>query len=69
MLYTFTFPMYYGRGIRYAVMAEARIGKSVALTLKAGTTDYFDRNHVSEGLQQGNRSALTDVEGQMRIKF
>jgi hypothetical protein len=69
MLYTFTFPMYYGRGIRYAVMAEAKIGKNVAVTMKAGTTDYFDRNHVSEGLQQVNRSALTDVEGQVRIKF
>lgn len=69
MLYTFSFPMFYGEGIRYAMSAEARFGKSFIFTLKAGTTDYFDRDHVSDGLQQVDRSALTDIECQLRIKF
>lgn len=69
MLYTFSFPSFYGEGIRYALSARADVAKGLLLIAKVGTTDYFDRPVISSGLQQIGRSSKTDVELQLRWKF
>jgi hypothetical protein len=69
MLYSFNFPVFYGEGIRYWVMAQAHIMSSFVLTVKVGTTNYFDRSVIGSGYQQVNHSAMTDLEIQGRIKF
>lgn len=69
LLYSFSFPAYFGRGIRYAVFARADIGRRLMLIAKCGTTDYFDRDHISSGLQQIDRSSMTDLELQLRWKI
>ena len=68
-LYSFSFPSYYGRGIRYAVFARADISKALMVIAKVGTTDYFDRNHISTGQQMIAASSQTDMELQLRWKF
>ena len=68
-LYSFSFPAYYGRGIRYAVFARADISKALMVIVKVGTTDYFDRNHISTGQQMIAASSQTDMELQLRWKF
>ena len=37
--------------------------------LKVATTDYFDRDHISSGLQQIDASSQTDIEMQLRIRL
>lgn len=37
--------------------------------MKLGTTDYFDRNHISSGYQRIDRSSQTDLDLQLRWKF
>ncbi|WP_288317355.1 helix-hairpin-helix domain-containing protein [Xylanibacter caecicola] len=69
MLYSVYFPAFYGRGIRYALFANADISRSLTVSAKLGTTDYFDRDHIGSGMQQTDRSSVTDVEVQARIKF
>jgi hypothetical protein len=69
ILYNFSFPSFYGEGIRYALCLSASPLPSLMLVAKAGTTDYFDRNHISSGLQQIDRSAMTDLEIQVRWRF
>lgn len=69
MLYSFNFPVFYGEGIRYWVMAQAHIMSSFVLTVKVGTTNYFDRSVIGTGYQQVNHSAMTDLEIQGRVKF
>ncbi|WP_092109406.1 helix-hairpin-helix domain-containing protein [Prevotella sp. KH2C16] len=69
LLYNYSFPVFYGEGIRYMLDAEARISKHVDLTAKVGTTDYFDRDHISSGYQQIDGSAMTDLELQLCFKF
>ncbi|PTL33799.1 DNA-binding protein [Prevotella sp. oral taxon 376] len=69
LLYNYSFPVFYGEGIRYMFDAEARIGKHVDLIAKVGTTDYFDRDHISSGYQQIDGSAMTDLEVQLRFRF
>ena len=69
LLYQMSFGSYYGEGIRYALVARSEIGKHLLLIMKLGTTDYFDRNHISSGLQEISRSSQTDLEIQVKWKF
>lgn len=69
LLYQLSFPSFSGRGIRYTMMARTPINKNLLVILKAGTTDYFDRNHISSSYQLVNKSAITDMEVQVKWKF
>lgn len=49
-LYNFSFPSFFGEGIRGALFLRADISKNLVLIGKAGTTKYFDRNsHTALG--------------------
>jgi DNA uptake protein ComE-like DNA-binding protein len=63
----FSYPMYYGHGLRYALMAFANIGSHLKASAKLGVTDYFDRSTIGSGLQQINRSAMTDLTLQLQV--
>lgn len=69
LLYTFGFPSYYGQGLHYAVSVRADLSRHVQAAVRAGTTNYMDRDHISSGLQQIDRSSQTDVEMQLRLRF
>lgn len=64
--YDYTFPMYYGHGLRYMLSAQADIGKSLSVAAKIAVTDYFDRAVIGSGLQQIDRSSMTDLLLQLR---
>ena len=49
--------------------ARADISKALMVIAKVGTTDYFDRNHISTGQQMIDASSQTDMELQLRWKF
>ncbi len=68
-LYSISFPEYHGIGIRYSVFARAAVGSHITLTASLGTTNYFNRNPISSGYQQINRSSKTDLLLQLRWKF
>ena len=67
-LYDFSFPMYYGHGLRYALMARIDY-RRLMFTAKLGVTDYFDRSVISSGLQQIDGSSQADLLLQLRYKF
>lgn len=67
--YDFSFPAYCGHGIRYALMAQADIGRHLALAAKLGVTNYFDRTTIGTGLQQIDRSSQADLLVQIGYKF
>ena len=66
--YDFSFPMYYGHGLRHALMARADLGRFL-VAAKIGTTNYFDRAVISSGLQQVSRSSMTDLLLQFLYRF
>ena len=68
-LYTFSFPMFYGEGMRAWLLARAGLGKRCEVLAKAGWTKYFDRAAISSGLQLVNHSGIADVDLQLRWKF
>lgn len=65
----FSFPMYYGHGIRYSLLAQATFGRRLSISAKAATTDYFDRTTIGTGLQSINHSAVTDILLQATVKL
>lgn len=69
MTYNFSFPSFYGEGIRYALLLSSDIIKNVRLTAKAATTNYFDRNTIGTALQQIDQSSMTDIQLQLRWLF
>ena len=69
LLYSFSFPAFYGKGLRYSLFARADFNRHLMLIMKCGSTKYFDRDHISSGLQQINASSMTDLELQIRWKF
>lgn len=69
VLYNFSSLMLYGKGIRYACMARADLGKHLMLIAKMGVTNYFDRSKISSSYQEVNGSSMTDLDIQIRWKF
>ena len=68
-LYTLSLPCFYGEGIHYMLLVSCGVGKHLNMSAKVYTTNYFDRNHISSGLQQVNQSSITDIELQARITW
>lgn len=69
MLYDFSFPMFYGHGMRFSLCLQTSVIKNLTLTAKTGTTKYFDRDHISSSYQEIDSSAMTDIEMQLKWKF
>lgn len=68
-LYTLSFPMLYGHGIRGSLVCRADISSSLMIIGKIGTTHYFDRDKIGSGLQEIDSSTVTDIDLQLRWKF
>jgi hypothetical protein len=61
--------MLYGKGIRYAFMTRADIGKHWMMMAKVGVTNYFDRSKISSGQQEIDGSSMADIDVQIRYKY
>ena len=69
MPHTFSFPAYYGHGIRYSLVATWSPSPTLQFNAKAGITDYFDRSTISSGQQQINASSACDIEMGLRWRW
>ncbi|MBR1547909.1 MAG: helix-hairpin-helix domain-containing protein [Prevotella sp.] len=65
----FSFPMFYGHGMRYSLMAHAKVGRHLTATAKGAVTNYFDRSTISSGMQQVDHSSMADLLLQIRWVF
>ena len=68
-LYSFSFPVFYGEGIRYGLFCRADFGRKWMFIMRLSTSNYFDRSSISSGLQQIDQSHATDLDLQLRWKF
>lgn len=69
MPHTFSYPAYFGHGIRYSLVAVWAPIHSLQITAKAAVTDYFDRSTISSGQQQINASSACDIEMGLRWRW
>ena len=65
----FSFPTYYGEGLRLGLRLQADVSSHLRAALRVGYTNYFDRPTIGTGLQQVSHSHLTDIDLQLRWKF
>ncbi len=68
-LYQFSFPSFYGEGLRWALSVRADVGSRTMMMAKLGSTRYFDRDSMGSGLQQVMGRSMTDLEVQLRLKL
>ena len=67
--YQFSFPMLYGEGLRYWLLARAKPIDQLTLTAKLGVTNYFDRATIGTDKQLIDHSSMTDLDLQVTYKF
>lgn len=67
--YSFSFPAFYGEGIRYGLILRSQPCRQFVIMAKLGTTDYFDHDHISSSHQMIPHSAKTDLELQVTMKL
>ena len=68
-LYSFSFPVFFGKGMHYSLFARADLSRHLMCILRSSTSHYFDRDHISSGLQQVNSSTLSGLDIQLRWRF
>ena len=69
VLYAFSFMTMYGQGIRMALNARWDVTRWLMLMLKCGSTGYFDREEIGEGLQRIEGRWKNDLSFLLRCKF
>jgi len=69
VLYAFTIPFYYGRGIRTYLNAKWEISRHLDLWLKYALSWYPDRESISSGLNEIPGHRKSDLRVQLRVRF
>jgi hypothetical protein len=69
ILYTFNFPTYYGKGLRYYAVIKWKIISPLTFYLKCASTHYFDKDVISSGLEEIEGREKTDIYCLIRYNF
>lgn len=69
VLYSFTVPAYYGRGMRWYINGSYDITPKLTAWFRIAQTYYNDRELISSGLNEIQGRSRTDVRFQLRYQF
>ena len=69
VLYAFSIPSFFDRGIRTYLNVRWDIGRHVDLWFKYALTCYRDREAISSGLNEIDGNKKSDLKVQLRLKF
>lgn len=69
LLYTFSIPAYYGKGIRTYLNLQYRISPKIDFWFKIANTGYTDRDVISSGYNEIAGSRRTELKFQLRVKI
>ena len=69
VLYGYSMPSYYGKGVRACALARYSPGRHFAFCIKAGLTRYSDRNVISSGLDQVDANWKLDLNAQLHVRI
>ena len=69
ILYAFSFPSYYGEGFRIYSVIKWKFSSSLTFYCKLASTQYFDRETISSGLEEIQGKNKTDIFGLIRYIF
>ncbi len=69
VLYSFSVPAMYGRGIRSYILVKYVFSRTVSCWLRFARTQYTDRQVNGSGLNEIDGSAKSEVRVQLRLRF
>ena len=69
VLYAFSFPAYFNRGVRHYLMAQYNVNRHLDLWVRWSRTDYTNVSTVSSGLDQIDAPHKSEIKLQMRWRF
>ena len=69
LLYTFSIPSYYGKGIRTYLNLQYQISQKIDLWFKIANTSWNDRTTISSGYNEINGNNRTELKLQLRLKI
>ncbi len=69
LLYTFSYGMFYGKGVHGAFNIRYALGSHWLFIAKLSSTKYNDRKKISSGLNEINHSSITDLQLQVKLKI
>lgn len=69
VLYAFSMPSFYYKGMRLAINARYELNKHIIIQAKYGTTHYLNREKISSALEEIDGSTKSDLYLQLRLKF
>ncbi|UBM60668.1 helix-hairpin-helix domain-containing protein [Marinilongibacter aquaticus] len=69
VLYSISFPAYYGHGIRLYLVHKIPIGRKLDFWLKIARTQLFDADKISSGLNEIDQPHKTDLKLQLRYRI
>lgn len=69
VLYAFSIPPYYGKGIRSYLMVHSAVSNHIDLWLRLARTTLTEANIIGSGLNAIAGGQKTDVKVQLRVKF
>lgn len=69
VLYSFSIPAYYGKGMRQYILLQYNISKNLTAWVRYARTQYKDKDIIGSGLEEISGNKKTDVKVQLRYKF
>ena len=69
LLYAFSLPACYGKGIRWAATVRADLWKNLSVSVKVAGTNYTGRETVGSGPEEIQGAVKTDIYALLRWKF
>ena len=69
LLYLFSIPSYFYKGVRIYLMAKYDIGKNIDLWVRWGMFSYANETEISSGLEQIQGSKKSDLKIQLKIRL
>lgn len=69
ILYGFGYPMLYGKGVRYNLTCNLKIGSHWNIDLKYALSNYANKASLSDGLQKINGNTQQDLWLQLRLSY
>ena len=69
LLYTFSIPAYYGKGIRTYLNLKYKINEKIDIWFKFANTSWSDRETISSGYNEIAGNQKTELKFQLRMKI
>lgn len=69
VLWAFSIPAYYGRGVRNYLLAQYKINRHLTVWMRWARTTYVDRETISSGNERIEKPQINQLKAQLRWSF